>query len=165
MTITCHHYRQRTNMAEPAFRASVPPARKPATGVRWVALALAALCIPFPAAGAERVSSTALGTLLFSPAERTALTLARGGNAARDESGSAVLTVSGLVHRGRGKSTVWLNQQPYPEGQAVPSAGTPRIAATGIALGGRQARVGETIDLSSNARSDLVPEGALQVRK
>lgn len=133
--------------------------------LRTLALALFFSFAASAAISAEPIVGETLGTLLFSPAERSAQTLARGGKIDVEASGNAVLTVSGLVHRPRGKSTVWLNHYPYSEGQPVPPAGVPAIAPSGVALAGRHARVGETLDLTGNERSDLVPSGTLRIRQ
>lgn len=151
-----------------APRAAQAPAVQQAAG--FVAALLLTMASPAQAgkpaaAPADEHSNQPLGTLFFSPAERTAQTLARGGKSEREGTPLAVLTVSGLVYRPRNKGTVWLNEQPYPEGQPIPPAGAPQIAANGIALAGRLVRVGETLDLTGGARSDLLPDGALRIRR
>ncbi|MDP1610049.1 MAG: hypothetical protein Q8M11_03255 [Sulfuritalea sp.] len=111
-------------------------------------------------AGQER-----LGTLLFSPAERSTIAAAR-----RDEQGQAVgsgtsVALSGLVKRGRDKGTVWINGQAVAEGQAVPAAGIPVIESKQVVIDGRPVRVRETLDLESGARTDALPQGAVSVRR
>lgn len=74
------------------------------------------------------------------------------------------VSVSGLVKRGGQKSTAWINGQTVAEGQAVPAAGVPVIAAKTVTIDGQPLRVRETLDLESRARSDALPPGAVSVR-
>lgn len=124
-------------------------------------LLLLALATPpalFAAPPAEQ-----LGTLFYSPAERAAIT------SGREEKGGAVIPASlklgGIVKRETGKGTVWLNNQPLNEGQSVPLASTPSITATGIHIDGKAVRVGETVNLVTGERSDILPPGAVSSGK
>ena len=103
-----------------------------------------------------------LQTLFYTPAERVQLV--------RDRSGAAPvapvtqLRINGIVKREHGKSTAWINQRPLAEGQTQAPARRTRIAAQSVTLDGQGLRVGETIDLQSHVRTDVLPKGALAVK-
>lgn len=103
-----------------------------------------------------------LGTLFYSAAERTAITRGRSSNAS-DEA-STILSVSGIVKRERGKSTAWINHQPVAEGQSLPPTVRTTISATGVTLDGQRVRVGETVDINTRERTDIVTPGAVTVK-
>lgn len=75
---------------------------------------LGAMLASGPAAGQE------LGRLFFTPEQRTALDARRKARVpdkpAASVVESAVTRVDGVVSRGGGKSTVWVNGEPIPEG-------------------------------------------------
>ena len=75
------------------------------------------------------------------------------------------VSVSGLVKRGRQKSTAWINGQTVAEGQAVPAAGVPVISAKNVTIDGQPVRVRETLELESGARTDVLPQGAVSVKR
>lgn len=102
-----------------------------------------------------------LGTLFYSPVERTAIASAREGKA---ETASG-LTLSGIIKRDGGKGTVWVNRRPVPEGQPVPPAPTPTITSQGVTIDGKPVRVGETVNLVTGERTDIVPAGAVSTGK
>jgi hypothetical protein len=115
----------------------------------------------FGAAAIEVSSPTgeSLGTLFYSRAERRVMVLVRNGGGT--EVISSVLTVTGIVKRDGGKSTVWINDMPVPEGQSVPLVAQTTITASGVTLDGQHLRVGETLDTSTHWRTDLVTPGSV----
>jgi hypothetical protein len=104
-----------------------------------------------------------LGSLLYSTQERMAIVKARKANSVEEI--SRVFTVTGIVKRGKGKSTVWINSKPVPEGQSVPFIGRTTISASSVTLDGQQLRVGETLDTTTHLRTDMVTPGAVTQRK
>lgn len=135
------------------------------------------LLLAFPEAHAETppLAGEHLGVLFYAPAERAAIVRARRGEANEEKndknenSVSNSATLDGLVKRERGKGTLWINRQALPEGQSLSSlpgsAPTPAANAAGAAINGRQVRVGETLDLTTGERSDIVPDGTVSVRR
>ena len=125
------------------------------------------LALPFCAQASLAASSqpeAALGTLLFSPTERAAITAARDGKTATTETPSG-LRLGGIVKRSSGKGTVWMNQRPVAEGLAIPPASAPQITADGVTIDGKPVRVGETLNLVTGERNDLVPPGSVSTGK
>ncbi len=110
------------------------------------------------ATGGER-----LGTLFYSPAERAALVSARSGDTRQDTVSG--LRLGGIVKRAGGKGMVWINGQPLPEGQPVSTAPAPEITAQGATIDGKPVRVGETVNLVTGERIDIVPPGAVSSGK
>ncbi len=103
-----------------------------------------------------------LDTLFYAPAERSAMARERSGDAGQQ--GRRPARLQGIVQRERGRSSAWINAQRVAEGQAL-VAGTPtRMAADGVVLGGKRLRVGETLDLESGVRTDLVAPGSVSKR-
>ncbi len=113
---------------------------------------------PSPAQG-ER-----LGTLFYSAAERSAIVLARQNETAAVVKPSSVVNVSGIVKRQHGNSTVWINGQAVPEGQTVAPAARTTISITGATLDGQHVRVGETVDIDTHERADIVAPGAVTIK-
>lgn len=124
-----------------------------------------ALVLTAPSVVCAQSSQEPLGTLLYSPAERAAIVAARRGEQGEVMGSGTSVSVSGLVKRGRQKSTAWINGQTVAEGQPVPSAGVPAIEARSVTIDGRSVRVRETLDLESGARTDALPQGAVSVRR
>jgi hypothetical protein len=96
-----------------------------------------------------------LETLFYTPAERSNMTLRRIG-----QEGDAPVTttrLTGVVRRAGGKGTIWINAKPIPEGS--PSVGA--IQGGGAVVDGRHLRVGEGIDTTTGARTDIVAPGAV----
>ncbi len=112
-----------------------------------------------------QTATDSLGTLLFSPAERSAITAARAAQQGGGFNFDTSLSVKGLVKRGASKGTSWINGQTITEGQTVTSGSVPVIGTKEISVEGRSVRVGETLDLESGTRVDLVPQGAVSVRR
>lgn len=119
------------------------------------AVLVATLCFPMLALGA---TSADLETLFYTPAERIDISRSRQGLAGAANAASTRL--NGVVRRAGGKSTVWINDQPYAEGSldAAPIKGVDAIVQ------GRRLRVGESIDKTSGERTDVVAPGAVTVR-
>lgn len=114
---------------------------------------------------AVNVAGVRLGTLLYSTAERDAMTRARQGDA---ESGAPLrtsrMTINGVVRRERGHSTAWLNGHPVADGQTLPIAGRVGVGRSGATLDGKAVRVGESLDVITRERTDVVAPGAVTVR-
>jgi hypothetical protein len=107
-----------------------------------------------------------LGTLFYTPNERTSLVASRRSSSQPDAfSFDSSLSVRGLVRRGQQKSTVWINRQTVMEGQAVTSGEVPVIGTKSVRIDGRAVRVGEALDVESGARSDFIPQGSVSVRR
>ena len=104
-----------------------------------------------------------LGTLFYSAAERAAIVRAR-----QDEpdapASSSQITVNGVVKRHGGPSTAWVNGRAVVEGQPVPPATRLGVTARGVTLDGAAVRVGESLDMSTRERSDIVAPGAVTSR-
>jgi hypothetical protein len=103
-----------------------------------------------------------LATLFYSPSERDALVRERVGAASNGL--DQRLRVSGIVKRDRGHSTAWINQQAVAEGQFLPPMRGITIAATAVTVDGERLRVGETLDLRTRERTDVVDSAALSVK-
>jgi len=123
------------------------------------------LALLLPATASAQPGEERLGTLFFSPAERAAIVAARRSAPSGVVNYGTSVSVSGLVKRGRQKSTAWINGQTVAEGQAVPAAGIPVISARGVTIDGQNVRVRETLDLESGARNDALPKGAVSIRR
>lgn len=146
-------------------------------------LRIAALCrmlvlslMLLPDIASAQTNQVEIGALFYSPAERTAIVAARtnggsgdiggemeGGKKGEKNFGTSV-AVSGLVKRGSGKGTAWINGKAVAEGQAVPSAGIPVISPKSVIFDGQPVRVRETLDLESGLRTDALPPGAVSVK-
>lgn len=120
------------------------------------------LLLPLTAAAAP-AETERLGTLFYSPAERSAISSAREGKSGNDTASG--LTVSGIIKREHGKSTAWINNQAIAEGQPVPPAAAPGITAQGIIIDGKPVRVGETVNLITGEKTDVLPPGSVSVGK
>lgn len=119
--------------------------------VLWVAV----LYVPGPTLA---VSADDLETLLYTPAQRHDINRSRQGMAGA--SAATITRLSGVVRRAGGKGTMWINGQPYPEGS--PQAG--EIKGVDAVVEGRQLRVGQGIDKTTGARTDVVAPGAVTPR-
>ena len=91
-----------------------------------------------------------LGTLFYSGAERSAIVSQRLGAASAPPSRN--VTVSGIVRRQNGPSTVWLNDEalslkPYSSNEVL--------------WEGQRVRVGQTLDTGTRRLTDVVPLGAV----
>jgi hypothetical protein len=120
-----------------------------------------------PASGASaskpvELIPPSLGTLFYSAPERAAIARARFGQ--EDEESSAIVRVTGIVKRNRGKSTAWINGQAVPEGQSQAPAVTTTISTSGVVVDGQRVRVGEALDIHTGQRADIVEPGAVTIR-
>ncbi len=107
-----------------------------------------------------------LDTLFYTQIERQKIDRIRlshvePGSESESEAQASFAKLSGVVRRAAGKGTVWVNGTPSPEGAANAS----KIRGMGAIVEGQQLRVGESIDKSSGARSDVVQPGAVTVQR
>lgn len=132
-----------------------PNIRRPL--MRWTATALLSQTL---VAGAVPMGD--LPTLFYTPLERQAISAGRlPASAVGDMAEPASTTqLNGIVRRAAGKGTVWVNDKPVPEGTSP--AG--RIQALGAVVDGRRMLVGESVDLISGARTDVVAPGAVRLQ-
>ncbi len=121
-------------------------------------LALSAVASGIPIQTGER-----LGTLLYSAAERSAITRTRLGQADATPVDN-LMTVNGVVKRHGGNSTVWINGRAVGEGQSTPPTIRTTISTTGVTLDGQHVRVGETVDINTGERTDIVAPGAVTLK-
>jgi hypothetical protein len=144
-----------------------PTGRLPGRQLRWGLCLLLSFAAPVNAAPAgEQFSSTGspLGTLFYSAAERNAIAKARFGQADEENSISTLVRVSGIVKRVGGKSTVWINGQAVPEGQSQAPTVKTTISGSSVTVDGQRVRVGETLDINTRQRADIVSPGAVTTR-
>ncbi len=108
-----------------------------------------------------------LGTLFYSPTERAAVVAGRSEESAGpiQPSNGSWVSLKGLVKRDRQRGTAWVNGQAVHEGSPVEGVGVPAIGPKRITIDGKSLRVGESVDLESGARADVLPGDALRVRK
>lgn len=100
-----------------------------------------------------------IGTLFFSPAERTALVAARSGITQ-----SAVYTLNGITLRAAGKSVAWINGRAVSQIPKDPVIPTLVILRDHVLIEGKIIKVGETLDIISGQRGLRLPEKAVQVK-
>ena len=127
-------------------------------------LALGILSGLTPSAFAQS-GSEPLGTLFYSPAERFSIERNRSSEGAAIINFGKSISLKGLVRRDAHKGTTWVNGQVVDEGQSIPNAGVPVISAKKITIDGKSLRVGETLDVESGARLDIVPGDATVKRQ
>ena len=118
---------------------------------------------PTGAMSAVSQAAQRLGPLFYTPAERDALVRARQGQADTPLHISRV-TVNGLVKRERSRSTAWVNGQAVQDGQTLPLAGRVGVGRASVSVNGRPLRVGESYDMMTRERGDLVAPGAVTVK-
>ena len=103
-----------------------------------------------------------LGTLLYSPAQRQAITAARKRPAG--ESASLIPLkpntnrLDGVVARESAKGTAWVNGEPLMQGANK----APLIRGTEAVVEGRRLRVGESVDTTTGTKTDIVAPGAVR---
>jgi hypothetical protein len=114
--------------------------------------------LPAAAWAAEPVGET-MYTLIYTPAQRADIVRGRSGPM-EDLSSGAISQLTGIVRRGNGKSTVWINGAPYQEGEPK----TPPIKGLDAVVGGQRLRVGEGVDVFTGARGDVVAPGEVTVK-
>lgn len=103
--------------------------------------------------------ANSIGTVFYSPAERSALVAARSG-----ATQSAIYTLNGITLRGAGKSVAWINGRAVtqvPQDAAIPSL---VIARDHVLIEGKAIKVGESLDIISGQRVLRLPEKAVQVK-
>ncbi len=128
--------------------------------LRRVAVALLLVSIATPQLGATAAENgERLGTLFYSPVERLEITHARGDLESSEAEAPTRLQLDGLVKRGGGKSTAWLNGKPVAEGLPVAQQPAPVINKAGVAIDGKPLRIGESLNLTTGERSDFIPQG------
>lgn len=101
-----------------------------------------------------------LGTLFYSAAERAAIVEARRGEADAPVL-STRMTVNGVVRRERVNSTAWVNGQPVVDGHTLPLAGRVHVQRDGVTIDGKPLRVGESLDVITQTRGDVVAPGVV----
>lgn len=105
------------------------------------------------------VNANSIGTVFYSPAERSALVAARTG-----VTQSVVYTLNGITLRGAGRSVAWINGRAVsqvPQDAAIPSL---IINRDHVLIEGKSIKVGETLDIISGQRVLRLPEKAVQVK-
>jgi len=118
-----------------------------------------------------------LGRLFFTPEQRAALDARR--KARIPDKPAAVVVESpttrldGYVRRSAGRSTVWVNGEPTPEGtqpeglRLRPSAADPGRFSVTVGEGERafDLRIGEKLDRGTGEVRDVIGEGEIRVRR
>ncbi len=122
-------------------------------------LALSGMATPATAAEPAATVRAPLDVLFYSPSERRAMVRERSGSPEQED--SSLARVSGIVKRERGNSTAWINQQPVAEGHSLAPTTRTTISNTHVTLDGQRVRVGETLDLRTRERTDMVAPGAV----
>lgn len=131
---------------------------------RAALLLIGSLALPAPAAE--------LGRLFFTPQARAALDRQRQLNIkqAQTMEGEA-LSMDGIVRRGDGHSTVWINGKPHditdPEAGVAIQLGRDASSAT-LRVGDEAPagmRVGETLNRGTREKSDVLGNGEVAVRR
>jgi hypothetical protein len=123
-------------------------------------------CLALPlAVAAQDMPPEHLGTLLYSAVERSSITQARLGQVSNNAVNViSQVSVNGFVQRQGGKSTAWVNGQPVKEGYPFPPVKRLTTTNKGIQIDGQPVRVGETLDLTTLVRHDIVQPGALTTK-
>jgi len=116
--------------------------------------------VALAAPGQAAATQEDLGTLFYSAAERAAMVEAR-----RSEVDAPLrstrMTVNGVVRRERVNSTAWVNGQAVADGHTLPLAGRVHVQRGGITIDGKPLRVGESLDVLTQTRGDVVAPGAV----
>lgn len=121
-------------------------------GSLWLGFSQAAELLPR--------SETQVGTLFYSATERRHIDQARSGDPT--DAAPALVYVNGIVKRRGGLGSAWINGQPVAENQPVPAInGAATISGAGIMVNGQPLRVGETLNLTTQQRSDVVAPGTV----
>lgn len=119
-------------------------------------VSLSTVCPLLHAAQADKAD---LNTLFYTPLERQAIALARKGSPDEVQQATSVFQYQGIVRRGAGKNTLWINGKSLPEGARQ----TPQTHGFDAVVEGARLRVGQSIDSVSGQRSDVVVPGAVTV--
>jgi len=138
---------------------------------------LLAACLTMLLGAAVPAGAQELGRLFFTPEQRAALDARR---KARIPDKPAVVTVEspttrvdGVVRRSAGRSTVWVNGEPTPEGtqpeglRLRPAPGDPTRFSVTVGESPRafDLKIGEKLDRGSGEVRDLIGEGEIRVRR
>ena len=118
-----------------------------------------ALGLHLPALALESAAPP-LDVLFYTPAQRADIMRERQPQGSGTSLFGTVQRLSGVVRRGNGKSTVWVNGKPLAEG--APKA--PALQGMDAVVEGKRLRVGESIDPLSGTRGDVVAPGAVTVQ-
>ncbi len=137
--------------------------------VRWGPCWLLTCAVAASAAPASDPPGThgaLAGTLFYSASERNAIAKARSGQTIAGQGSTTeqigtTVHVTGIVKRGGGKSTAWINGQAVSEGQSLAPTAKTTISASAVTLDGQRVRVGEALDLQTRQREDVVNPGAV----
>jgi hypothetical protein len=116
------------------------------------------LCLVVPAWALEPASAD-LDTLFYTPAQRANIIGQRQGQSGESLFGTKQ-QLTGVVRRGNGKSTVWINGKAQQEGQPK----TPPLQGLDALVDGKRLRVGESVDSITGARADVVAPGTVTVK-
>ena len=115
----------------------------------FLAIALVALAASAPTIAQER-----LGRLFFTPEERTAMDRGRAISATTTrntvDTSPKEMSIDGRITRSDGSTTTWID-------------GEPRFGSSKTAPG-KDARVGETVDLKSGQRRDHLQGGRIEIK-
>jgi hypothetical protein len=124
-------------------------------GAIWAAFAF---CL-WPAMGLTQPAD-ALGTLMYTPAQRQVMGQSRLGivEGTTAPVRSSRTRLDGVVARARGRGTAWVNGEPVGQG-TNPST---HIQGTEAIVDGHRLRVGQSIDKSTGVTSDVVAPGAVR---
>ena len=124
---------------------------------------LCALLVASLGAGAQAQPTEALGTLFFNAAERRAIVQARTVPSGPPPS-PTLLSLSGMVVRQGGNSTVWINGQALAEGAAPVPGASMTVAPRHITVNKLVLRPGDTLDLTNRQGVDMLPPGSVTRR-
>lgn len=122
---------------------------------RWLIVTISLL-----GGGCWAQTPSSLGTLFFNAKERAAIVTSR--NVPSDQAPvPTLMMLSGVVTRSNGKSTAWINGQALRDGES-PMPGMPLVIGHGVVkLNKHSLRTGETLDLTSQQRTDILPAQAV----
>lgn len=124
-------------------------------------------------------SGPSLGTVFYSPAERTKMVDRRngvpenqiGGDESDDrgpEAGEAPVPrpifVGGIVSRSGGRSVVWINGKPVAESMKDESLPSLTLDRDHVIIDGKSVKVGEELDTITGKLFSPLPDGAIKVR-
>ncbi len=114
-----------------------------------------------------------LGRLFYTPEQRAALDARRAARLPDKPSAAAespTTRVDGYVRRSSGKSTVWMDGEPLPEGLQleglrVRRGNDPTKVTVSVGEDGRriELRVGETLDRATGEVKDVIGDGEVRI--
>ncbi len=122
---------------------------------------------------ADPAAAQELGRLFFTPEQRAALDARRAARLPDNPVAAApspTTRVDGYVKRSSGKSTVWLDGEPLPEGLQleglrVQRGDDPTRVTVTTGEDGRRIvlRIGETLDRATGAVKDVIGDGEVRI--